>query len=241
MAGATKFELEFIKKEKESIDAYSFYFKKPHNFNFIPGQYLKLFIDIKDPDERGTSRYFTISSSPTDKDYITITTRILKSTFKLKLNELRSGEKLKAFGPIGYFDFDPKFKGQSIFIAGGISITPFHSILKFIDFKKINSNVILLVTFSSKKGIVFFDELKKIEKRNPNIKVIYFLTKENKNYPKFERGKISIVMIKKYVQNYSSSKFFITGSEKMVLSLFSMLKNSGIPEENIFKEDFPGY
>lgn len=239
---ASKFELFFLKKEKKSRDAYSFYFdRKGLDFDFIPGQYLKLFLDILDPDERGSSRYFTISSSPTDKDYLTITTRIIQSSFKLRLNSLVSGEKVRAFGPIGYFDFDPKFKNENIFIAGGIGVTPYHSILRFVKSKKIKSKITLFVSFPNRDEAIFFDELKEIEKSNSDIRIVYSLTKEDKIYPEFEKGRIDIDMIKKYVQDYKSSKFFITGPEAMVLSLYDSLKDWGIQEENIFKEDFPGY
>lgn len=242
MGKASKFELAFIKKEKKSKDAYSFYFdRKGLDFNFIPGQYLKLFLDIENPDERGSSRYFTISSSTTDKDYLTITTRIVKSSFKIKLNSLKPGDKVRAFGPIGYFDFDLKFEGQNIFIAGGIGITPYHSILRFVDSKKLKSKITLFVSFPNKEEVIFYDELKEMEKTNPNIKIIYSLTKEDNSYPKLETGRITPEMIKKYVQDYSFSRFFITGPEIMVLSMFDSIKKSGIVEENIFKEDFPGY
>lgn len=238
---SSKFEIEFLKKEKESLDAFSFYFKRPKNFNFISGQYLKLFLEIKNPDERGSSRYFTISSSPTDKEYLTITTRIIKSSFKLKLNSLNTGEKLIISGPIGYFDFDSENSSENIFIAGGIGVTPYHSILRYIDAKKIISKIILFASFASKEDVLFFDEFKKIEKSNSKIKIVYSLTKEKNLYPDFETGRITLDMIKKYVQDYNKSKFFITGSYAMVEAAFEMIRDSGTPEENIFKEDFPGY
>jgi glycine betaine catabolism B len=239
---ASKFELNFLKKEKKSIDAFSFFFdRKELDFDFIPGQYLKLFLDIENPDERGSSRYFTISSSPTDKDYLTITTRVIQSSFKIKLNSLNPGDKVRIFGPIGYFDFDPNLDTKNIFIAGGIGITPYHSILRFIESKKIKSKITLFVSFPRREEAIFFDELKELCKTNPNLKIVYSLTKEDNIYPEFESGRIDLDMIKKYVQDYSKSKFFITGPEEMVLSMFESLKSSGIAEKNIFKEDFPGY
>lgn len=239
---ASKFEVEFIRKEKVSQDAYSFYFnRKGLDFDFIPGQYLKLFLDIDNPDEKGSSRYFTISSSPTDRDFLTITTRIIKSSFKIKLNSLNAGEKVRAFGPIGYFDFDPNSLYNNIFIAGGIGVTPYHSLLRYIDSKNLSPKVTLFAAFSYKKDVIFYDEFKEISERSSNINIIYTLTKEDNLYPDFENKRVSIDMIKKYVHEYNNSKFFITGPYEMVISTFEMIKNSGIEEENIFKEDFPGY
>lgn len=242
MGKAGKFELTFLKKEKQSYDAYSIYFdRKNLNFNFKAGQYLKLFLDIEKADARGSSRYFTISSSPTDKDYLTITTRIIKSSFKLTLNFLKPGDKLKAFGPIGYFDFDPEINKDVVFIAGGIGVTPYHSLIRYIDFNDFSTKVTLLASFDLKKNAVFYNEFKEVERKNSAIKIIYSLTKENKSIPGFESGRIDENMIKKYVHNISFQKYFITGPQAMVENLYSMIKNLNISDEKIFKEDFPGY
>lgn len=246
MNKAQKFELTYLKKEKVSRDAYSFYFDRVKRgsagyFDFLPGQYLKLFLDIKNPDDRGSSRYFTISSSPTDKDFLVITTRIVKSSFKIRFSKLKKGEKVNAFGPLGYFDFDFKDKRNQVFLAGGIGITPAHSVLNFVSSKKIKSKITLIANFSTRKDIIYYNEFKKIEKKNPNIKIIYSLTKENKFNEGFEKGRISEKLIKKYSPEFKSSKFFAIGSEAFEFSMFELLTKMGIKEENIFKENFPGY
>lgn len=242
MKKATKFELEFVKKEKVAKDTHSFYFKKPFNFNFKSGQYIKIFLDITNPDERGTSRYFTISSSPLDSGFIVITTRIIRSSFKLKLSSLRHGELVRAFGPLGYFNFDAKNKRPKIFLAGGIGITPYHSILRYIDSKqlKLGARVTLIVSFSSREEVIFFEELKEIESRNSNIRVVYTLTNDNNMYPEFEKGRINTDMIKKYTQD-KDGEFFIVGPEAFEVNMIELVKDLGISETSIFTENFPGY
>jgi len=241
MGKAVKFELEFVKKQKESKDAYTFYFKRPKQFDFFSGQYIKIFLDIENVDYRGGSRYFTISSSSDDKDFLTITTRIIKSSFKLKLNSLPSGSKLMAFGPVGYFDFDPNNNLPNIFLAGGIGVTPFHSFIRSSYMIKDYPRylITLFASFSHKEDILFFDEFKEYEKMNPSFEVIYTLTKDKD--PRFENGRISEEIIKKYSHSYKEANYFITGSETMVSSLYELVLSMGIPEKNIFKEDFPGY
>ncbi len=242
MNKAQKFELEFIKKELVSNDAYSFYFNRIGlRFNFSPGQYLKLFLDIESPDERGSSRYFTISSSPTDKDFLTITTRVLKSSFKLKLNSLNPGDKVRAFGPIGYFDFDTKDNREQVFLAGGIGMTPAHSILRLVDAKKEKTKILLIVSFTKFSEINFYEDLKEIETRNKNIKIIYTLTNEDKKNEGFEKGHINESLIKKYSKDFKNTKYFIVGSESFEYSMVNLLTKMKIKEENMFKENFPGY
>lgn len=242
MMKAKKFELEFVKKKRESSDTFSFYFKWPNkDFNFNPGQFIKMYLNIENVDERGASRYFTISSSPYEKEYLTITTRIIKSSFKKRLVKLRKGEKISAFGPIGYFNFNPKNKHKNIFLAGGIGVTPFISIIKTFDLleKFSNSDIYLFAFFPNKEDIIFYEDLKKIEKRHNNIKIIYSLTREV--LPNFENSRLSEDLLKRYLEDYETSNYFIIGSESIVNSMFEYIKNIGVAEENIFKEDFPGY
>ena len=154
---AAKFELKFLKKEKVGENIFSFYFDTfATGFDFIPGQYIKIYLDITKVDDRGSSRYFTISSSPTDKGFITITTKIVKSSFKKALGNLRSGDLVKIFGPIGYFDFDIKNKKNKLFLAGGMGITPYHSVLRYLNDKKLKIPIALIASFPTKKEVIFY-------------------------------------------------------------------------------------
>lgn len=239
MKKAEKFKLTFLKKEQLNNKTFTFYFSRPKDFQFNPGQYIKIFLDIPDSDSRGTTRYFTVSSSPLEKEFIAITTRIIKSSFKLKLSSLNPGERINVFGPLGYFDFNIKDKNQHVFLAGGIGITPFHSVLKYINSKKINSKITLIVSFSSEEEIIFYDELKKIEFNNSNVKIIYTLTSGVKKM--FQKGRIDEDKIMKYVSGFKNAKYFVVGSEAFEFSVYKMLINIGVKEEKIFKENFPGY
>lgn len=239
MKNINKFETKFIKKEKIAKNTYTFYFERNKQFNFSPGQYVKIFLEIENPDARGSSRYFTISSSPREENLFLITTKIIKSSFKLKLRDLKKGEKIKYIGPIGYFNFNENNKKPKIFLAGGIGITPFHSIIKTLSFDKSLLKVCLLVSFSGEEEAVFYKELKKIESENQNIKIIYSLTHEIKKG--FEKGRIDKSLIEKYCPDFKISEFFITGPPQMTEELFETVKSLGIKEDNIFKEDFSGY
>lgn len=238
---STKFDLTFVKKEKLTKDTYTFYFERGKDLDFLAGQYFRITIPVKNPDERGSSRFFTISSSPTDINFLTITTRIIKSSFKLKLNSLVAGEIISFFGPIGSLFVKENDKDSIVFLAGGIGLTPAHSILRYIDNKKIKLDFTLIASFSKRDEVIFYEELKEIELRNANVKVIYTLTKEENFYPDFETGRINEEMIKKYVQNYLDSKIFIVGPPAMVDKMSGTVKGLGISEEKIIKENFSGY
>lgn len=228
MVKAKSFALSFLKKEKIAKDTYTFYFNRGKFPKFIPGQYIHIEVPHK-ADDRGTTRYFTISSSPLNKKYLTITTRIIKSSFKKSLLKLKPGTKVNIFGPIGWFLLPKDTYVEKVFIAGGIGVTPFHSLLHTLKDQKLKKSITLFVSFSKKENAIFYNELMEIAKNNAQIKVFYLFSK------------ISKEKILTHVSNLGKSVFYIVGSESMVASTKKLLLELGIEEEKIQTEDFTGY
>ncbi len=238
------FTLKFIGKEKISIDTYSFYFDRSnYDFNFLPGQYVRITLPHENPDERGISRFFTISSSPLEKDYAAITTKIIQSSFKKKLAALKKKETVNFFGPLGNFVLDEKRKENSIFLGGGIGITPFHSMITYAGAKKLPISLILFASFSTTEEILFYKELSEISTNNSNIKIIYTITRPEKSQKNWEgeKGRISDVLIRKYSGNIQKHLYYIAGPPKMVTAMKEIIVNMKVDNGRIFTENFVGY
>lgn len=244
MSIAREFYLPFIKKEQIARDAYSFYFDRTKaDLSFLPGQYVRMTLDIDNPDNRGNSRPFTISSSPLEKNHIMITTKIIESSFKERLIELASGEKVKFFGPLGGFVLKEEEKDNRVFLAGGIGITPFYSMITCANAEKLSIPITLIVSFSTIEDLVFYEELSDIAKKNLSIRVIYTVShpEESKSKWNGEIGRISEALIKKYVSNILEPQYFIVGPPAMVAVMEEVVFKMGVPNEKIFIENFTGY
>lgn len=247
------FQLPFVKKEQVAKDAWRFYFDKTSltDFSFVPGQYVKMFLDIPSPDERGTSRSFSIVSSPLDTNVLSITTKIGSSAFKQTLAMLVPGTQVKFFGPMGRFILNGDENRPHIFLAGGIGITPFHSMLLYAAAKKLSFPIMLFVSFSTIEEMVFYDGLMKIAEDYPTIKVVYTITqpevipsaatKDGINVWTGETGRISADLIKKYAPEFMNSLFYISGPPVMVDAMLVIVQEMGVPEEQVRKEKFIGY
>ena len=247
-----EFYLPFIKREKIAKDTYSFYFDPAKGgLDFLPGQYIRMTLEIENPDSRGNSRFFTIASSPLIKDYIMITTKIIhpapdgagqSSSFKKKLLELKTGDNIKFFGPMGGFILDEREKVDKVFLAGGIGITPFHSMITYASKKNLKIPITLFVSFSRVKDLIFFDELSNIDKENSFIKIIYTITHPDSPLQwKGEIGRISDTLIKRYVKNIFKSFYYIVGPPRMVVAIEEVVKNMGVENKRVFIENFTGY
>ncbi len=244
MGKATTFTLPFIKKEQVAKDTFSFYFDRSKiDFDFIPGQYLRMYLPHADADDRGTTRYFTIASSPHKKDVVMFTIRIFESSFKRVLHDLKKGEMVQFFGPMGWFLLPKDEEMEKVFIAGGIGVTPFHSLLHFLHDKELTHPITLFVSFKTKEEIVFFEEFQQITKKNKKIRVIYTLTQEQPGdvYWSGEIGRVSEAMFKKHLIDIQKPVYYVVGSPKMVEETKAFLVGLGIDEEKIQLEDFTGY
>ena len=243
MIDSKPYTIQFITREEVAKDTYTFFFKRPAEFEFVAGQYNRWTLPINATDGRGSSRFFTISSSPLLKDKLTITTKIIQSDFKKALLNLKENDEIKIFGPMGNFILDESNTKSRVFIAGGIGITPFHSMLTYAAQKNLIIPLTLFVSFSTPEEVVFFDELKKVGNEHNNIQIVYTVTKPEESQTPWsgEVGRISEQLIKKYVPDTVGKLFYVVGPPPMEEATTKMLKDMHIPEENILTEAFTGY
>lgn len=244
MTTPSHFALPFLKKEQIANDTYSFYFDRTaYLFDFKPGQYVRMILDLKTEDPRGRFRFFSISSSPAQKDMLMIATKITAdpSPFKQQMLSFQEGEEVRFFGPLGKFVLPDESDRSFILLAGGIGLTPFHSMLQYASDKDLSFPITLITSFSTVEEAAFYQELKAIEE-NGKRDVVYTIThpEEGSDW-QGETGRISQQMLEKYILFPKDCIFYICGPQKMVEAMEDMVRDNGIPDEQIRKESFTGY
>lgn len=240
-------KLQLKEKIQESANITTFIFQPETKLDFKPGQFLRYQITDPHPDERGEKRFFSISSAPFE-NMIQLTTKFVpgdSSTFKKDLQNLNPGDKVETFGPNGSFTLeDPK--KQYVFIAGGIGITPFRSILLDLDHNQQPLNIILLYANRSQEAL-FKDEFENLAKKHPEFKIYYIVSDEpvsetpNAGNVEIMLGKIDKQLIQLLISNFQLPTYYISGPEPMMMAFDEMLKGMGVPKENIKRDYFPGY
>lgn len=237
-----QFYLSFNKRLQHNENTFSFYFKRQGNFNYSAGQYIRLILPHNNPDDRGTTRFFTIASSPHESEYLMITVKILESTFKKALFGLIKDQKVQIFGPMGNFVLDESEKEDAVFLAGGMGITPFRSMIAYAYAKKLKKKMTLFASFQRIEEFIFYEELLQISDVSKYIQTNYIVSN-----PDFFRGwdgeigRISHALLKKYVEPEKVNRYYITGPPVMVDSLMKMLNELNIESERIITEKFTGY
>ena len=123
-----------------------------------------------------------------------------------------------------------------VFIAGGIGITPFMSMLRFISDKRTERRVTLLWGNKSEKDVVFRKELDRFESSMPSLKIVHVMSNQN-DWPG-EKGYIGKEIIRRYVQNITGSRFFLCGPPVMMKKIEGALRSIGVHRTRIHYERF---
>lgn len=243
MNSPNQFEVRFLKKQQLAKDAYAFYFQRPSDFEFLPGHFVRITLPIANPDQRGNSRFFSIASSPTEKDHIMIAIRIITSAYKKTLEHLESGIQTKLSGPYGSFILNPQETVQHTFLAGGIGVTPFRSMIRYAVYTNLNVPMTLLVSSRTKQDIVFSKEFHDFAKNHSWFKFVETITRPEESRGKWSgnTGRIDENLIKKNVSDFSRTLFYISGPPIMVDDMAKVVLSLGVDEKRIRKERFTGY
>jgi ferredoxin-NADP reductase len=224
-------KLKLAARKAESPGVESFIFKPKEPLVWKAGQFLHYVLNHEATDDRGSDRWFTIASAPYER-HVMVTTRFAAkqgSTFKKTLKALKPGDSIEVSDLDGDFIVsDPK--KQYVFIAGGIGITPFRSILKQAEHQGKPLRVTLL--YANRKTIAAYKkEFDAMGKRNPHLKIHYL----------FHPQRIDKKTVKEFVPDLKSPLFYVSGPEPMVESVGKMLQQIGVPKKRIKQDWFPGY
>lgn len=231
-----QFSLQVVENRPEAADSRTLRFAKPAGMEYRAGQYMTYMLPVQDP--RGPTRQFSLASSPTE-DFLQLTTMLSDSPFKQKLAGMEKGDTIKASGPHGQFLLS---EGKDhLFIAGGIGITPFRSMIKFITDKKLGQKITLLYSNKTPQEIAFFSELLGWKKLNPNLKFIHTITRPEESTELYvgRTGRIDAELIKKYLND--DSTVYVCGPPAMVDAMLELLKGMNVLDSRIRYESFKGY
>ncbi len=220
-------KVNFVLREQLAPHIYSYYFRPSHHVRYVAGQFIELTLPHDKPDERGTMRWFTLSSSP-DQELLAITTRhatTLSSTFKKVLAGLKPGQEVHMSEPMGDFVLPKDTAKQLVFIAGGIGITPFHSMLQWVERKTEQRDIQLVHAAHSQEDLVFTDLFENMD--------IDFITLVGK--------KLVAEELIDMVGGLKDKTVYMSGPEPMIEALNKQLIDIGINKTDIVTDYFPNY
>ena len=191
-------------------------FKLQAKMEYLPGQwfYVKLDENLK--------HHFTISSSPTE-DFLQFTTKFREeSDYKKALWQKKVGDELEINGPFGGFTLDKKDTTPRLFIAGGIGITPFRSMIKYVSDKQLTLPIKLLYSVKTKDEGAFIYDLR-------------FMIHDLRIVETETEGRLGEMKIKQLIPDWKDRSWWVCGPPAMVEAAMMFAPTGARSEE------FTGY
>jgi len=238
-----KLILKLDKIIKLAPDTYDFVFNPDQKMDFKPGQYMEITLDHPKQDSRGIRRYLTIASSPTEREFrLGVKFYNKASSFKKTLIKMKQDQEIVASQLTGDFTLPEDKNRKLVFIAGGIGITPFRSMIKYMIDKNEKRNVTLLYANWTQKDIAYKNIFDEAEKKL-GVKTVYSCAK---NEDTLSDGRKCLGLLKEQdiveeVPDYKERLFYISGPPSMVKAFEGYLKNLNIKKKNIITDYFPGF
>jgi ferredoxin-NADP reductase len=209
--------------------------------DFTPGQYFFVTLpDVGYQDEKGLRRHITVVNSPSEKGVLGLATRMRESAFKRSLAELEVGAEVEVEPPKGSFGLPEDPSRPLVFVAGGIGITVFRSMLRYIRDEALPHRVTLIYSNRDRESTAFLDELQELERENPNLRLVLTMTQD----PGWdgETRKIDSQFFQDYLgADLNEHTFLVAGPPAMVEGMEQALAQAGVDEQNVVAERYSGY
>jgi ferredoxin-NADP reductase len=223
--------LSFHKVAELSKNVYEYSFVPAKTFNFIPGQYMEWSLPHVSADNRGTRRFFTITSAPSEP-FIKFCTSmpVESSTFKDALQEMKKGSQIFATGPFGDFAL-PKDSNQKVLaIAGGLGIAPFMSMFRHLALQKERRDIVLVYSATTPLDFIYQKEIDSF-KDSIGLRVIYLpLDFTELSGWTGESGPITSELLKREVRDFKKRSWYLLGSDSQIQEYTWLAKTLGVSE-----------
>lgn len=220
-----------VEIEQPSSSTYTFWLRTERPFNYTAGQFIEMYIP-HEADDRGTHRWFTLSSAPSEK-YIAITTRkaATMSTFKQHLFSAKPGDTLHISQAMGDFVLPMQRSMPLIFIVRGIGITPVRSMVKqLVDEGSRSRDITIIHSVKYADDLLFQNIYKQITSE------ITEYIEDSKDYTED-----IVIEAKNSYHNKPGGRIYISGPEQFAEKIYNQLKSEDIKPGALITDYFHGY
>ncbi|TMH85566.1 MAG: FAD-dependent oxidoreductase [Betaproteobacteria bacterium] len=238
-----KYETALTRSETVAEGTMAFHFAKPAGFKFTAGQSMNVsLIDPPESDAKGNSRTFSIVSAPHENELV-IATRMRDTAFKRVLKGMPPGGRVGLRGPAGMFTLDPADARPAAYLAGGIGITPFVSMLREGAHTRLARDLWLFYSNRRPEDAAFLEELAALPKRHSRCHFVGTMVEMDKSRRPWsgETGFLDRAMLERHLKGLAANVYYVAGPPGLVEAMQKMLVAAGVAEEAIHTDEFFGY
>ena len=206
-------------------------------FTFMPGQFLNVAFWI---GGARMNRSYSISSSPTQRDYVDLTVRREPrgAVSRHIVDLLQIGDQIEAGGPVGKFTFSGTEADSIVLISGGVGITPMVSITRYLTERSWAGDIFFIYVCRTPADFIFADEVAALQRRNPKLRVAVAMSRAEGTDWKGPRGHLTKELLTQTVPNLASRRIHLCGPPSMMDSTKAILTELGVAPDQVKTETF---
>jgi ring-1,2-phenylacetyl-CoA epoxidase subunit PaaE len=235
-----QFDLTISRIIRQPNNIVTFEFQTHETIGFKAGQFITLEFDTPYKKLR---RSYSLHNSPLLAEPMAISVKRVENgeVSRLMQDDLKVGDTLTAFEPMGQFVFEPQQKPRTLFLIGaGSGITPLFSILKTALLAEPQSKIVLIYSNQSTQHTLFYNELLALQQQYPTQLVIEFLFSNSKY---LQRARLNRDILEQWVNQHvqhakADALFYTCGPADYMLMCRIVLLGMGFEAEQIKKETF---
>ena len=208
--------------------------------DYRPGAYF--WVELPDrghSDEKGLRRHISLVTSPSEHGVVGLATRLRETAFKRTLAELAVGDEVQVEEPKGSFLLPEDTSAEYVFVAGGIGITVFRSMLRYVADEGLPYRITLVYSNRDRESSAFLDELEQLERQIDGLRVVLTMTDEEGW--EGENRRLDADVLGELVGGLEDKTFFVAGPPAMVEGVSESLLAAGLPEDRVVAGKFSGY
>ena len=218
------YDVKLLARHEIADGTMEFHFTRPDGFDFKAGQAIELVL----PEPAG-GHAFSLVNAPSEGELV-VATRMRDSAYKRALRALPIGACVKVDGPFGSLTLHRNPSRAAVFIAGGIGITPFMSIVRNAVEECLKHPMALVYSNRRARDAAYLDELRSIE----NLRLVATLTEEG-------GGFVDAATIRRAAEGLPAPIFYVAGPPAMVEAMKAVLEKAGVEDTDVRSEEFFGY
>ena len=226
-----------IRQETPEIKSFRFALGPNKPFVFLPGQFVIISAEVWNPKRNRmgpANRAFSLSSSPTEEDYIEIAAKRYEGgrITPWLHDTVKVGDLINVKGPEGRFVFEEGRTDEIILIAGGIGIAPYRGMIRYILDKGLPVTVKLLYSARTPVDFAFAAELQAFERQHPNLHCTNTITRPGRLAWSGRVGRFDEAFLRVHL-GPPNALYYLCGPVTMIKEHSQILKGLGVPETSI--------
>ncbi|HEX9817939.1 MAG TPA: FAD-binding oxidoreductase [Patescibacteria group bacterium] len=215
------------------FERYTFELREPNQLEFAAGQYASFLVS-----EQGHRRSWSICSSPeVDHGFEILIDPAPMGIGTQFLHKLKLGDEANLLAPMGRFIVEPTDPKQALaFVATGVGITPFRSmLLDLLQTKKDPRPMTLYWGLRHVEEMIWQDEFQELSENFPNFQFHPVISRATQEWP-LCRGRVTDCL--NTHQLPANAGYYLCGSDQMIVDVTNLLLAKNVPPERIYREKF---